>query len=114
MQSRLSVHVVVSLVHAGHEGGNVSTGPVELICGTAESFEEGAVAYANTRARTLAQLGIVDGSTVDVDDDVTDLQHRLIMHHQLTGTSRYTAVISLQSRLERQRSQARAQACRDV
>lgn len=92
----------------GHEGGNVSTGPVELICGTAESFESGAVAYANTRARTLAQLGIVDGSTVDVDDDVTDLQHRLIMHHQLTGTSRYTAVISLESRLERQRSQARA------
>ncbi len=92
----------------GHEGGNVSTGPVELICGTAESFESGAVAYANIRARTLAQLGIVDGSTVDVDDDVTDLQHRLIVHHQLTGTSRYIAVISLESQLEQLRSQARA------
>lgn len=93
----------------GHEGGNVSTGPVELICGTAESFESGAVAYANTRARTLAELGIVDGSTVDVDDDVTDFHHHLIVHHQLTGTEHYTAVISLEAQLEWLRSQARTQ-----
>ena len=93
----------------GHEGGNVSTGPVELICGTAESFESGAVAYANTRARTLADLGIVDGSTVDVDDDVTDFRHHLIVHHQQTGTEHYTAVISLVARREWLRSQARMQ-----
>lgn len=93
----------------GHEGGNVSTGPVELICGTAESFESGAVAYANTRARTLADLGIEDGSTVDVDDDVTEFRHHLIVHHQLTGTEHYTAVISLEAQLEWLRSQARTQ-----
>ena len=51
----------------------------------------------------------MDGSTVDVDDDVTDFHHHLIVHHQLTGTEHYTAVISLEAQLEWLRSQARTQ-----
>ena len=91
----------------GHENGNVSAGAVELIYGTAEDFEGGAAAYASVRAKTLAELGVVDGSTLDIDDDCTDLQHRLVVHHELSGTERFTAVVSLEARLEQHRAVGR-------
>ena len=92
----------------GHVGGNVSAGAVELICGTAEDFEGGTAAYVSVRAKPLAELGVVDGSTLDIDDDCTNLQHRLVVHHELSGTERFTAVVSLAARLEHHREVGRA------
>jgi ubiquitin-like 1-activating enzyme E1 B len=70
---------LVSKVLKGAQGfvvPNVSIGKIEILHGTEEEFDEdeGEGEYAKVVAKTLAEWTIVDGSTIMVDDDVSELK----------------------------------------
>ena len=70
---------LVSKVLKGAQGfvvPNVSAGENEILYGTQEAFDEdeGDGEYAKRLARTLEEWNIVHGSSIDVDDDVSELK----------------------------------------
>jgi hypothetical protein len=94
----------------GFQVPNVSWGSTELIFGTEVEFDddEGEGAYARQMSRTLAELGAAGGTPIDIDDDLSDRKHCLMIHPCRRDEENSIPTVTLRSKLAFHRAHGRA------